>query len=115
DNDLSALIGEETFNASTIEFDFIPISNNLSFRFIMASEEYDQGLYECEYSDVFAFLLTDSEGNTTNLAVIPDTDIPIAITNIHPANDVCDAVNEEYFHGHTPVNQPDIGYDGRTI
>ena len=81
----------------------------------MASEEYDQGFYECEYSDVFAFLLTDSNGNTTNLAVIPETDIPIAITNIHPANDVCDAVNEEYFHGYTPLNQPDIGYDGRTI
>ena len=43
DDDLSALIGEETNNASTIEFDFVPISNNLSFRFIMASEEYDQG------------------------------------------------------------------------
>ena len=45
----------------------------------------------------------------------PETDIPIAVTNIHPANDVCDAVNEEYFHGYTPVGQPDIGYDGRTI
>ena len=115
DDDLSALIGEETNNASTIEFDFVPISNNLSFRFIMASEEYDQGSFECFYSDVFAFLLTDSDGNTTNLAVIPETDIPIAVTNIHPANDVCDAVNEEYFHGYTPVGQPDIGYDGRTI
>ena len=61
DDDLSALIGEETNNASTIEFDFVPISNNLSFRFIMASEEYDQGSFECFYSDVFAFLLTDSE------------------------------------------------------
>ena len=33
-----------------LEFDFVPISNKLSFRFIMASEEYDGGFYECEYS-----------------------------------------------------------------
>ena len=24
-------------------------------------------------------------------------------------------MNEEYFHGYTDLNQPDIGYDGRTI
>ena len=81
----------------------------------MASEEYDMGNYECNYSDVFAFLLTDQNGVTTNLAVLPETDIPIAITNIHPANSECDAANPEYFHGYTPVSEPDIGYDGRTV
>ena len=79
------------------------------------------GDYECNYSDVFAFLLTDENGVTTNLAVLPDTNIPIAITNIHPANIDCDedgivdAANPEYFHGYTPVGEPDIGYDGRTV
>ena len=41
DNDLDELIESSTNNASIIEFDFVPISNKLSFRFIMASEEYD--------------------------------------------------------------------------
>ena len=63
----------------------------------MASEEYDKGWFECNYSDVFAFLLTDQNGVTTNLAVIPETNIPIAVTNIHPANDVCDAVKSRVF------------------
>ena len=80
-----------------------------------ASEEYDGGFYECEYSDVFAFLLTDQNGVTTNLAVLPETDIPIAITNIHPDNGNCGAANPEYFHSYTPQNEPDIGYDGRTV
>ena len=115
DSDLNSLIEDETNNASVIEFDFVPISNKLSFRFIMASEEYDMGNYECNYSDVFAFLLTDQNGVTTNLAVLPETDIPIAITNIHPLNSECDAANPEYFHGYTPVSEPDIGYDGRTV
>ena len=115
DSELDNLIGEETHNASIIEFDFVPISNKLSFRFIMASEEYDQGSFECNYSDVFAFLLTDQNGNTINLAVLPDTNIPIAITNIHPENEICDAANPEYFYGYTEVGQPDIEYDGRTV
>ena len=115
DSELDNLIDDETHNASVIEFDFVPISNKLSFRFIMASEEYDQGSFECNYSDVFAFLLTDQNGNTINLAVLPDTDIPIAITNIHPENDICDAANPEYFYGYTEVGQPDIEYDGRTV
>ena len=115
DEDLDLLVGGGTGNASIIEFDFVPISNKLSFRFIMASEEYDMGFFECNFSDVFAFLLTDENGVTTNLAVLPETDIPIAITNIHPDNGNCGAANPEYFHAYTPVGEPDIGYDGRTI
>ena len=116
DSDLDTLIDDNTNNASVIEFDFVPISNKLSFRFIMASEEYDMGSFECNYSDVFAFLLTEiATGETTNLAVLPDTDIPIAITNIHPDNSDCVAANPEYFHGYTSVGDPDIGYDGRTV
>ncbi|MFL2610328.1 MAG: choice-of-anchor L domain-containing protein, partial [Flavobacteriaceae bacterium] len=114
DSDLDGLIDGETNNASIIEFDFVPISNELSFRFIMASEEYN-GNYECTYSDVFAFLLTDQNGVTTNLAVLPDTDTPITITNIRPDTGSCEAVNPEYFHGYIPQGEPDIGYDGRTI
>ena len=55
----------------------------MSFRFIMASEEYDGntgGNFECDYSDVFGFFLTDENGNTTNLAVLPGTDTPISVT-----------------------------------
>ncbi|MBT7881798.1 MAG: hypothetical protein HN624_05075, partial [Flavobacteriaceae bacterium] len=117
DDELTSLLtnpSDGTNNASIIEFDFVPISNQLSFRFIMASEEYDQGSWECTYSDVFGFFLTDQNGVTTNLAVLPDTDIPIAITNIHPANSVCEAANPQYFHSYTPAGQPDIEYDGRT-
>ena len=60
DADLSALAGAATNNASIIEFDFVPIATEISFRFLMASEEYsppgDGAVeYECNFSDVFAF------------------------------------------------------------
>ena len=44
-------------NATVLEFDFTPISPNFSFDFIFASEEY--GNFQCQYSDAFAFLLTN--------------------------------------------------------
>ncbi|MEJ6749496.1 MAG: choice-of-anchor L domain-containing protein, partial [Flavobacteriales bacterium] len=123
DEDLTNLLDGNTENASVIEFDFIPLATTLSFRFIMASEEYDQAGFECNFSDVFGFFLTNENGVTTNLAVIPDTDIPIAITNIHPANSDCnsdgvvdenDAANPEYFGEYVDIGVGPIAYDGYT-
>lgn len=118
DADLSAVIGgDNTNNASIIEFDFVPLSDEISFDFLMASEEYNGntgGTFECTFSDAFAFLLTDENGVTTNLAVLPGTNTPILVTNIHPENPGCAAINEEFFGGYIPQNQPPISFDGRT-
>ncbi|MDC1179876.1 choice-of-anchor L domain-containing protein [Flavobacteriaceae bacterium] len=120
DIDLTTLLeqtdsaNDNTNNASVIEFDFVPISNNISFRFIMASEEYDQGSFECSFSDIFGFFLTNEDGVTTNLAVLPDSDTPILVTNIHPDNGVCGAANPEYFGGYVAEGESPIAYDGYT-
>ncbi|NNF82438.1 MAG: hypothetical protein HKM99_06810, partial [Flavobacteriaceae bacterium] len=56
DPDLETALGiSNTFNATTIEFDFTSISNLIQFNYILASEEYF-GNFPCEYSDGFAFL-----------------------------------------------------------
>jgi gliding motility-associated-like protein len=117
DADLNAAVGITSNNASIIEFDFVPLADSISFDFLMASEEYNGstgGTFECTFSDAFAFLLTDANGVTTNLAVLPNTTTPILVTNIHPANAGCPAINEQYFGGYTPQNQPPISFDGRT-
>ncbi|VAW45941.1 hypothetical protein MNBD_GAMMA03-1998, partial [hydrothermal vent metagenome] len=102
-------------NASFIQFDFVPLADSISFDFLMASEEYDMGSFECNYSDAFAFLLTDSAGNVTNLAVLPGTTTPILVTNIHPDNGAdCGGINEQFFGAYTPNNGPPISFDGRT-
>ncbi|MEM6515823.1 MAG: choice-of-anchor L domain-containing protein [Bacteroidota bacterium] len=118
DSDLDNFLGIISNNATIIEFDFIALVNEINFEFLMASEEYDGntgGNFECNFSDAFAFLLTDSQGNTSNLAVIPETEIPILVTNIHPANNGCPAINEEYFGGYIDENAPPISYDGMTV
>ncbi|MEZ4855437.1 MAG: choice-of-anchor L domain-containing protein [Gelidibacter sp.] len=117
DADLNATVGITSNNASIIEFDFVPLAEEISFDFLMASEEYNGstgGSFECTYSDAFAFLLTDPDGVTTNLAVLPETTTPILVTNIHPENPSCPAINEQYFGGYTPQNLPSTSFDGRT-
>jgi gliding motility-associated-like protein len=105
DADLSQLIQQinpdqpntVTNNASVIEFDFIPLTNKFSFDFLFASNEY--GTYQCSYSDVFAFFLTDENGNTQNLAVIPNTNMPVSALTIRDMeyNALCESRNAEYF------------------
>ncbi|WP_230080321.1 choice-of-anchor L domain-containing protein, partial [Winogradskyella marina] len=114
DDDLDDELGVDSHNATYIQFDFVPLANTFSFEFLMASEEYDMGTFECDFSDAFAFLLTDSDGNVSNLAVIPGSMEPILVTNIHPDNGSCGAVNERHFGAYTPTNGPPIAFDGRT-
>ncbi|MFN3967912.1 choice-of-anchor L domain-containing protein [Flavobacterium sp.] len=85
-------------NATVLEFDFTPISPNFSFDFIFASEEY--GNFQCQYSDAFAFLLTNmNTGTTTNLAVVSGTTDPISVVTIRDFlyNSSCLSVNPQYF------------------
>ncbi|WP_246288459.1 choice-of-anchor L domain-containing protein, partial [Winogradskyella costae] len=115
DDSLDLALGVDSHNATFIQFDFIPLADSISFEFLMASEEYNMGSFECDYSDAFAFLLTDSFGNVSNLAVLPNSNEPILVTNIHPDNGAsCGGINERYFGGYTPAGQPPIAFDGRT-
>ncbi len=122
DPDLEAVTtATNTNNASSISFDFIPQISQISFDFIMASEEYDQN-FECTFSDAFAFILTDqATGTVQNLAVLPGTAIPIEVTNIHPeVVGQCPAINEEYFdkYNFEPFNiaaNAAIDYNGQIV
>lgn len=106
-------------NATVLEFDFIPVSANFSFDFLFASEEY--GNFQCDFSDAFAFLLTNQNtGQTTNLAVIPNTNTPISVLTIRDFlyNSSCPSVNPEYFHsfnGGSEASNSPINYNGETV
>jgi gliding motility-associated-like protein len=89
-----------------LEFDFIPISNNFNFSFLFASNEY--GEFQCGFSDVFAFLLTDlTTGITTNIAIVPGTNNPISVRNIrnNAYNSGCLSSNASLFNIYN-VNNP---------
>ena len=109
-------------DVSKIEFDFIPLSSNMSFEFIFASDEY--GDFQCSFTDAFAFFLTHVPSNTTtNLAVVPSTTTPISVTTIRNAmyNGGCGSVNPGFFgawygeNAALPIAQnAPINFDGRT-
>ena len=88
-----------------IQFDFTPLSNSFSFDFLFASNEY--GEYQCGFSDVFAFLLTDLTTNAkTNLAVIPGTATPVTVKNIRDSanNSSCLSNNASLFSRYNVTN-----------
>lgn len=90
-------------DVSFIQFDFTPLTDSFSFNFIFASNEY--GMYQCNYADVFAFILTDLTTNvSTNLAVIPGTTTPVSVVNVRDMahNGGCGSSNASYFDTYNP-------------
>ncbi len=127
DPDLVTATGNQDLytNAVYIEFDFVPVSNTISFRYVMASEEYSpSNSFPCPdpttgqvFADSFAFLLRQ-EGSTNfeNIALIPTTGEPVSVENIRN-NSSCPPKNEEFYAGDISSTPPvaDTNYDGRTV
>ncbi|MDO5636283.1 MAG: choice-of-anchor L domain-containing protein [Myroides sp.] len=114
---LNGVITPSTYqNATVLEFDFVPYTDAISFSFIFASEEY--GGAQCAFSDAFAFFLTNTVTNvTTNLALIPNTNLPISVTTIRDnANNAgCSSENEEYFDSFNVGTASAINFRGQTV
>lgn len=114
DLDIEAFLGvSNTVNATSIEFDFIALSNRIQFNYILASEEYFAD-YPCNSSDGFVFLIREASSTEPyqNIAVVPNTGIPVTINNIHDnITAECTAINNQYFDGYA---FGDTNYNGRT-
>ena len=84
---LDAIAGNSTFNAAILEFDFVPQSDSIKFRYVFGSEEYPE--YVCaDYNDVFAFFISGPNPfggsyNNQNIALIPGTSTPITINSVN--------------------------------
>jgi gliding motility-associated-like protein len=115
-NSVPALIGQ-TFTVTSVndiailEFDFIPTSDSLSFKYVFGSQEYFT--YEnTQYNDVFGFFLSGPgitgpwsspvtfPNGSINLAVVPNSlpPLPITISTIHNGqNGMITPINQQYF------------------
>jgi gliding motility-associated-like protein len=99
-------LGLPTSNLATdgaiIEFDFVPISNLVSFNFVFSSDEY-LTYVNTQYNDIFGFFVAGPgisgpysapagfPNGSVNLALIPGTNTPITISTIHPG------LNSQYY------------------
>jgi gliding motility-associated-like protein len=139
DNELDLLIkttGKKTTDATYIEFDFVPMSDSIQFKYIFASEEYPE--FNCSsFNDVFAFFLSGpnplggSNFINQNLAIVPGTvNTNVSVNTINSGTvsvsnneSICNAIDlnwktySSYFVQNYP-NQPksdQITFDGYTI
>lgn len=118
DIDLETALNEnQTYNATILEFDFTAVASQVSFRYLFASEEYQENnANSCEYSDLFGFLIrpTTSQNQYENIALVPDTTIPVKVTTVTPGvPGSCPPQNEIYFGSYNGTNSP-INFNGQT-
>lgn len=117
DSDLETALNESnTTNATIIEFDFTSIANQISFKYIFASEEYQENNSNtCNYSDLFGFLIRPiNSSEYTNIALVPNTQTPVKVTTVHPfIPNGCAAQNDMYFESWNDATAP-INFNGQT-
>ncbi len=117
DADLENVLNEtSTINATILEFDFKSVATQISFKYIFASEEYQENDDStCQYSDLFGFLIRPiNDTQYTNIALVPNTLTPVKVTTVHPEIiNGCPAVNETYFESFNGSVSP-INFNGQT-
>jgi hypothetical protein len=93
DSDLDSLIpGFNTLDASIIEFDIVPDNDTLYFKYVFGSEEYNE-FVNSSFNDVFGFFISGPGINgVKNLALVPDTNIAVAINNVN-----CGSFSQYYY------------------
>ncbi len=101
DPDLDKITHGRTHDASVLEFDFITQSENLSFQFVFASEEY-QEYVGSKFNDVFGFFLTGPNADGVNLALLPDGKTPITINNVNHESGKAYYVDNPYYNTTDP-------------
>lgn len=84
DSDLSSMTGQSTYDATVLEFDFVPQEDTVHFDYVFGSEEYNE--FVGKYNDAFAFYL-----DGVNVALLPGTTTFVSINNVN------NCVNPAYF------------------
>lgn len=92
DSDLETLCDRTTYDATILEFDFVPLNNKVSFTYIFASEEYLE-YSGSKYNDVFAFFISGPAiQGMKNMAIVPNTK-----NEIVSINTINQFSNQDYF------------------
>ncbi|MCD4682649.1 MAG: gliding motility-associated C-terminal domain-containing protein [Bacteroidales bacterium] len=85
---LNAITTATTYDASVLEFDFVPESDTLRFKYVFGSEEYNEWVFST-FNDVFGYFVTgpDPMGGMyadKNVAIVPGTeDVTVTINNVN--------------------------------
>lgn len=120
---LTTLAGATTYNAAILQFDFVPQSDSVRFRYVFGSDEYPE-FVDGGFNDAFAFFISGPGfGGSYNMATIPGGGGPVSIDNINngPSNtgpcQNCAYYTNNGNGSNAPFNSSDfyIQYDGFTV
>ena len=112
DADLTLLSDLPTNDAVIIEFDFIPVGDSVSFKYVLASEEYPE-YSPSSYNDVFGFFLSGPgingpySNNAENIAFLPNNLGAATINNINPTT------NPQFYVD--LASNTSVSFDGSTV
>jgi Secretion system C-terminal sorting domain/Putative metal-binding motif/Fibronectin type III domain len=112
--DLDLLSDGTLHDGVKIEFDFTPTSPNAAFKFVFASEEYNE-FVNSDFNDIFGFFVSGPGINGTltngamNVALVPGTTTPISINTVNTGSNsgffVYSSSADLQFDGYTtPIN-----------
>ncbi len=108
--------GYPLYDVAVYAITFQSYNDTMLFRYVFASEEYPE--YACtQFNDIFGFFLEGPgmPAGGQNIALIPNTNLPVSINTIHPNNAVsppCPAAYEQYYNSNinTPLQPVYDGY-----
>lgn len=129
-NNVIDQVGGEGFGddkaVAVLEFDFIPVKDSIHFEYLFVSDSFNKRCtVVCQPGGaLFAAWLTEIEtGEGQNLALVPGTTAPIAISTIrdsHKSKADCNSINPEYYDKNYDYNTDDpldaaVNYTGVTV
>lgn len=127
DSDLNGLLpssSSSVTSGSILEFDFIPSTTSMEFKYIFASEEYPEYVHS-QFNDVFGFFVNKVGGPKQNIARLPTTNSGRYEVSINNVNKGRKSSNTDTSPGENPKNsnyfitniQGSLGtqFDGYTV
>lgn len=121
DPDLNSILGHVGKDATVLEFDFIPLYDEIRISYRFASEEYPE--FACQnYNDIFAFFLTSLstigiQYNKKNIALLPDGATYVGINTVNDLPYPTGTCTNNNFQEYYIDNQSGlfIVFDGMTV
>lgn len=107
DGDLQAGIDAPTYDAVRLEYDFIANTDKVTFKYIIASEEYNDETQRAFADALGIFVSRPGFAHTKNVALLPDGRTPATIHTINEKN------NSEYYIDN--IAGTTVEYDGFSV
>jgi gliding motility-associated-like protein len=113
-----------SYDASILEFDFVPTSDTVKFRYVFGSEEYMEFVSTTPggINDGFGFFISGPgitgpfSNSSKNIALIPGTTLPVTMFNLNlNSNGAYYFDNGDGFGSGTAPDGQTVQYDGFTV